>query len=86
MNDSTRRALRTIFDLVPAVLATLAVLVPLLDLDAGTVAKIGALVATITVVFAKVRNGLEDAGVIPAVLKAPASDGADPVPDTRDSI
>ncbi len=81
MSDSTRRAIRTVFDVVPALLAALAVLVPVLELDAGTIAKIGLILGALTVAFAKLRNGLEDAGVIPAVLKAPPSRGANPVPD-----
>ncbi len=80
MNDSTRRALRTILDLVPGVLAALLVLVPVLGLDPEAVAKVGVTVGAITVALAKIRNACEDAGLIPALLKAPASDGADPIP------
>jgi hypothetical protein len=80
MNDSTRRAIRTVLDVVPAILAVLVVAVPLLDLDAETVAKVGALVGAVTVALAKVRNALEDSGAIPALLKAPPSPGADPMP------
>lgn len=81
LTDSTRRSIRTAFDVIPAFLAALAILVPVLDLPAETVAKVGAVVGAITLALAKIRNSLEDSGVIPAVLKAPASDGADPVPD-----
>lgn len=81
MNDSTRRAVRTTLDLIPGVLAALLVLVPVLDLPAETVAKVGAVVGAVTLACAKLRNAAEDAGLIPALLKAPASDGADPVPD-----
>jgi hypothetical protein len=80
MSDSTRRSLRTILDVVPAVLASLLVLVPVLGLDAQTVAAVGGVMGAITVALTKLRNGLEDAWVIPALLKAPASDGADPLP------
>lgn len=81
MTDSTRRAIRTALDLIPAILAALLVLVPVLGLDAETVAKAGAVIGAITLALAKIRNALEDAGLIPALLKAPASGGANPVPD-----
>lgn len=81
LSDSTRRSVRGLFDVVPAVLAAMAILVPALDLSAATTAKVGTTVAAITLALTKIRNGLEDAGLIPAVLKAPASNGADPVPD-----
>lgn len=81
MNDSTRRAIRTALDLIPAVLAALAVLVGIFDLPAETVAKVGVVVGAVTMLCAKVRNALEDGGYIPALLKAPASDGSDPLPN-----
>jgi hypothetical protein len=81
MNDSTRRAIRTVLDVVPAVLAVALVAIPLAGLDPETVAKVGALVGAVTVALAKVRNALEDSGAIPALLKAPPSAGADPLPD-----
>lgn len=79
--DSTRRTIRGAFDVVPAILAGLLIMVPVLDLPAGTVAKVTAIMGALTLALSKIRNGLEDAGVIPAVLKAPASDGANPIPD-----
>ncbi len=76
LSDSTRRAVRTVLDVLPGVLAALIVLVPVLDLPAETVAKVGAVVAAVTVASAKFRNVLEDAGVIPALLKEPAAKDA----------
>lgn len=45
-------------------------------------AGIGALPA----IVALAQNWAEDVGAIPAVLKAPASEGADPVPDPGNSV
>ena len=89
MTDSSRRAIRTGIDLALAVLGALAamLLVPgfaeVLDnmTGAGATATIGIVVAALAMFLTKLRNALEDRGTIPAVLKAPASDGADPVPD-----
>lgn len=86
LSDSTRRSIRSLFDLIPAVLGAMLILVPVLDLSAATTAKIGATVAAISLALTKIRNGLEDAGLIPALLKAPASNGADPVPDPTTSL
>lgn len=87
-SDSTRRALRTGLDAVLALVAAVgaALVVPgfgdVLDgmTGAGATATIGGIVAALTVFLTKLRNALEDRGTIPAVLKAPASDGVDPVP------
>lgn len=81
LTDSTRRSIRGLFDLIPAILAAIAIMVPVLGLPATQVAKIGAFVGALTLALTKLRNALEDAGYIPAVLKAPASDGVDPLPD-----
>lgn len=89
MTDSTRRSIRTGIDLLLSVLGALAamLLVPgfaeVLDgmTAAGATATIGIVVAALAVFLTKLRNALEDRGSIPAVLKAPASDGADPTPD-----
>lgn len=80
MKDSTRRALRTLAHGVIAGLIAVPVMAAALPTPDG---RIGAIVATVVAICAavtKVVNALEDAGAIPALFKAPASDGADPVP------
>lgn len=86
LNDSTRRSLRTVLDVVPAIAATLLIIVPSLGLSAATVAQVGAILGGLVVLFAKIRNALEDSGVLPALLKAPASEGVHPIPDGDDEI
>lgn len=78
MSDSLRRGLRTLLDALLAVLAAGVVDAYLLNLDATQRAT---LVVALTGVISAVKNGLEDRGAIPALLKAPASSGAHPVPD-----
>lgn len=78
LNDSWRRGLRTAYQLVVSLVAVLPTLA-LLDWGDDT----GKALATLMVwgaVFTKLINALEDKGLIPAFLKAPASDGANPVP------
>lgn len=85
-SDSTRRALRTGIDALLAVLGATAavVVVPGLDdalgLTGGELARAGVIVGALALFLTKLRNALEDRGTIPAILKAPASDGADPIP------
>jgi hypothetical protein len=81
VNDSTRRAIRTLLDLIPGVIAALLVMVPVLGLSAAKVATVSGFLGAVIVAAAKVRNALEDAGVIPALLKAPPSSGENPLPD-----
>jgi hypothetical protein len=86
--DSTRRSLRTGIDAIMTVLAaTIAMLLfpglaELVDgwTAAGTTAAAGVVLGALLLFFTKIRNALEDKGKIPALLKAPASDGADPAP------
>jgi hypothetical protein len=81
MNDATRRALRSLFQvgLVTAFVQLLiAFNVPV------TAQQQAAIVAFATPLLVLVQNLLEDAGSIPAYGKAPASPGANPVPDPRD--
>lgn len=80
MSDSTRRAIRTFFDLAPGFLVTLGIVVGLLDLSVETTAKVSGVLAGATLILAKLRNAAEDAGLVPAVLKAPPSPGENPVP------
>lgn len=81
MSDSTRRALRGILDLIPAGIAAVLIMVPVLGLEASQVAAVTAFLSALVVALAKIRNALEDAGYLPALLKAPASDGENPVPE-----
>jgi hypothetical protein len=88
-SDSTRRSLRTGIDGILGVLAALGavLLVPGIEdvfVEIGLGGKLslfGVIVLAFTVFFTKLKNALEDADKIPALLKAPASDGAIPVPD-----
>jgi len=79
LNDATRRALRTIYQFILACVGIIPVLTELLPKDSPLVAQLlvvlGFLVAAV-----KVLNELEDRGIIPAWLKAPASEGANPLP------
>lgn len=80
LNDSTRRALRTAYQFVFALIGILPTFALLLPSDSPLVAQIGVVLGWLIVVT-KFLNSLEDRGVIPAWLKAPASGGANPVPD-----
>lgn len=81
MSDSTRRAVRTLYHallamitLVPALLAALPSDSPLAVKGAGIAAAVAAVSAIV--------NKLEDAGLIPAWLKqAPAADTAADAPE-----
>lgn len=81
MTDSTRRAIRGAFDFVPGLVAALLVLVPVIGLEAKEVASVTVFLGAVVAACAKLRNALEDAGVIPAILKAPPSPGENPLPD-----
>ena len=78
MSDALRRGIRSLSQLsVGEIIVQVveAFLVPLNE--AQHVAALGA----ITVIWTFIQNALEDKGVIPALLKAPASEGANPIPD-----
>lgn len=89
MRDSTRRAGRTGLDLIIGTLTALGAifLIPGIDeqMEQLGLAQVfmvfGLIVLVLTVFFTKLKNALEDKGSIPALGKAPASDGADPVPN-----
>lgn len=73
MNESTRRALRTAYQVVLGAVTVTPLLVTALS-DTPLAAQIAAFGAAV-VVASKVVNALEDAGLIPAWLKAaPESD------------
>ena len=86
-SDSTRRALRTGIDAILAVLASFAAVLVFpglgdaIGVGSEDLLRGGVVVGALVLFFTKVRNALEDRGTIPAILKAPASDGANPVPD-----
>ncbi len=76
LTDIRLRGWRTLFQVIPAV-----VLAEGLDRYVDpTEENALVLVPLLAWVFAYAQNGLEDRGVIPAVLNAPASSGARPVP------
>lgn len=85
--DSTRRALRTGIDAILAVLASFAAVLVFpglgdaIGVSSPDMVRAGVVVGALVLFFTKVRNALEDKGTIPAVLKAPPSPGANPVPD-----
>ena len=79
MNDSTRRGLRTAYQLLISLIAVLPTLA-VLDWGDDTGKALATLIAW-GAVATKLINALEDSGSLPAILKAPASDGANPIPD-----
>lgn len=81
MSDAIRRGLRTFLWGVVALAGGVPALAAAFDLSASTVAKVTAVFAVITAVVTAVINAAEDRGAIPAILKAPASEGENPVPD-----
>ncbi|CAA9547241.1 MAG: hypothetical protein AVDCRST_MAG19-473 [uncultured Thermomicrobiales bacterium] len=84
MNDATRRALRTLLQVgIGFVLA--GGLAEVVNAYADEWAIAGAnrmlVTAALTVAVTFAQNYAEDRGAIPAIGKAPASGGANPVPD-----
>ena len=80
MSDPIRRALRTLFQFVAAGGLTQLVDEIAADLD-GTAKAAVFMAAALLVTYA--QNELEDRGKVPAFIKAPASDGVNPVPGDR---
>lgn len=78
MSDPARRALRTLFQFIAAGGLTQLVDEIAADLD-GTASAAVFMLAALLVTWA--QNELEDRAKIPALFKAKASDGANPVPD-----
>ncbi|MEG1971472.1 MAG: hypothetical protein RR101_15280 [Burkholderiaceae bacterium] len=91
MQDSTRRGIRTAIDVIlavaTAILATLAVpglgdavatLIERGPRDSVGLAAAGIIMAALVALVSKVRNSLEDAGVIPAIIKAPTATAVPP--------
>lgn len=81
MTDSLRRALRSVLWLLIAAIAAVPAAATLLDLPAEKATGVVAVLAPFVAAVTKIINALEDQGSIPALLKAPASDGLDPVPN-----
>jgi hypothetical protein len=84
MSDAQRRGLRTLIQAVPA-----AVLVSGWNLFAPSnlqlnPAQLAFVVAIVTALLTFGQNWLEDNTSVPALLKAPASRGENPVPDDVD--
>lgn len=80
LNDSTRRALRTGYQFLIACIGIVPVLAEVIPAHSPLAAQLAVVLAFLAAVT-KVLNTLEDRGLIPAFLKAPASPGANPVPD-----
>jgi hypothetical protein len=88
MPDAARRAIRTFVQAFTGIILGQAVVL-MTDLDDGEIdwqlwkrVVISALAAGIVALLSWLQNWSEDRGVIPALLKATASSGANPV--TRD--
>lgn len=79
MSDALRRAIRTLLQFIAGGGLSVLVTEVIADVDDTTAKAAITVVAAFLVSFA--QNELEDRDVIPALLKAPASDGANPVPD-----
>lgn len=79
MSDAQRRAIRGFFQigLVSAVIALLAAF----ELIQWTETQTVAVMAVATPVVSFIQNWLEDNTQTPALLKAPTSPGANPVPE-----
>lgn len=89
MSDAIRRAVRTFFQSFIGVLISSGILSAIGEagvVDWSALKKVGvsALGAGIVAVLTFVQNWLEDDGAVPALLKAPASEGARPVPPGGD--
>lgn len=82
MSDAKRRGLRTGLQLLATLLGNGALfgLLVLLGVPVTT-EQFAAVTAVLLPVVTALLNALEDQGTIPAVWKAPASDGENPVPD-----
>lgn len=88
MTDSTRRALRTAYQTIVALLSTIPILLgmasELLPADSPLGAKVAAAAVSILAgiaVVTKVLNALEDAGILPAWLKGDTTIPAPATPD-----
>lgn len=86
MTDALRRAIRTFVQTFLGSIATSGVLSAAATegvVDWSVLKKVlmAAVASGAVALVSFVQNALEDKGTIPALLKAPASDGVDPVPE-----
>lgn len=81
MSDALRRGIRSALWGVLAMAGAVPTLAAAFNLPASQVAKVTAVFTAMAAVLTAVMNAAEDHGTIPAVLKAPASSGENPVPD-----
>ena len=81
MTDAIRRALRTLLWLTGAAIPAVPALAAAFDAPAALVGQIVAVFTFVGVMATAAVNALEDKGAIPALLKAPPSAGAHPLPE-----
>lgn len=81
MTDALRRGIRSALWMVLAMAGAVPALAAAFDLPTTQVAKITAMFTTVAAVLTAIVNAAEDKGVIPALLKSPASSGENPIPD-----
>jgi hypothetical protein len=81
MSDALRRGLRSFLWGLLAMAGAVPALAAAFDLSASLVAQVTAVFAAAAAVVTAVINTAEDHGVIPALLKSPASSGENPIPD-----
>jgi hypothetical protein len=81
MSDALRRGLRSALWMTLAMAGAVPTLAAAFNLAASRVAQITAVFTAAAAVLTAVINSAEDHGVIPALLKSPASSGENPVPD-----
>lgn len=83
MNEGTRRTVRTIYQIVVALVFAVPVILVALPTDVSTSAVVVAFAAWVAIIT-KVINTLEDAGLIPAWLKG-TPDGEAPFDASDDT-
>lgn len=81
MTDSLRRALRSVLWLLIAAVAAVPSAAAVFNLPAEKATGVVAMLTPFVLAVTKIVNALEDNGTIPALLKAPASSGENPLPD-----
>jgi ABC-type multidrug transport system fused ATPase/permease subunit len=86
MTDALRRAIRTFVQTFLGVVISSGILSAaatdgVVDWSGAKKVAVSAMSAAVVAVLTFVQNALEDGGQIPAILKAPASSGENPVPE-----
>lgn len=79
MNDPIRRALRTLLQFIAGGGLTALITEVVAEIDDARLVAVIMAASLLVVTYA--QNELEDMGAIPALLKAPASHGQNPIPD-----